>query len=171
MNGREDRKHHAQDVSRVRCAVITVSDTRSPESDTSGQLIRTLLEEAGHSVEQYRVLQDEPALIVAALQTLPDSTAAVIVNGGTGLARRDRTFETLRRIFDKEITGFGELFRMLSYAEIGAAAMLSRATAGVIGRRVVFSMPGAPRAVELAMKKLVLPQLGHVVGLVRGPQG
>jgi molybdenum cofactor biosynthesis protein B len=169
MSDRADiSQHHARDVAQVRCAVITVSDTRTQESDTSGQLIRSLLEEAGHAVDQYRVLQDEPALIVAALQTLPDTTAAVILNGGTGLARRDRTYETLTRIFDKEITGFGELFRMLSYAEIGPAAMLSRATAGVVGRRVVFSVPGAPRAVELAMRKLILPNLGHVVGLVRG---
>lgn len=167
MSRSEHAQHHAGDARSVRCAVITVSDTRTPDTDTSGRLIRMLLEEAGHTVDQYRVLRDEPALIVAALQTLPDPTAAVIVNGGTGLSRRDRTFETLTRLFDKEITGFGELFRMLSFQEIGPAAMLSRATAGVIGRRVVFSMPGATRAVELAMKKLVLPELGHIVGLIR----
>lgn len=167
MSHSDHQRHHAQDAQKVRCAIITVSDTRTPETDTSGKRIRTLLEEAGHTVDQYRVLRDEPALIVAALQTLPDPTAVVVVNGGTGLSRRDRTFETLTRLFDKEITGFGELFRMLSYEEIGPAAMLSRATAGVIGRRVVFSVPGATRAVELAMKKLILPELGHIVGLVR----
>ncbi|GIW45989.1 MAG: molybdenum cofactor biosynthesis protein B [Candidatus Binatia bacterium] len=164
----QDVGHRSADRESVGCAVITVSDTRTPATDESGQLICNLLAEAGHRVEQYRILQDEPALIVAALQTLPPDTAAVLINGGTGLARRDTTYETIHRLFDKEISGFGELFRMLSYQEIGAAAMLSRATAGVIGSRVIFSMPGAPRAVELAMRKLILPELGHVVGLVRG---
>ena len=92
----------------------------------------------------------------------------IICNGGTGVARRDTTYEAITRLLDKEITGFGELFRMLSYEQIGAAAMLSRATAGVAGRRVIFSVPGSTKAVELAMTKLILPQLGHVVGLVRG---
>ena len=92
----------------------------------------------------------------------------IICNGGTGVARRDTTYEAIARLLDKEITGFGELFRVLSYEQIGAAAMLSRATAGVAGRRVIFSLPGSTKAVELAMTKLILPQLGHVVGLVRG---
>ncbi|MCX8071327.1 MAG: molybdenum cofactor biosynthesis protein MoaB [Candidatus Binatia bacterium] len=160
-------QHHRTDAASVGCAVITVSDSRTAANDDSGQLICKLLREAGHRVEQYRILQDEPALILGALQTLPEAAAAVLINGGTGLARRDTTYETVSRLFDKEITGFGELFRVLSFEEIGAAAMLSRATAGVIGRRVLFSMPGAPRAVELAMKRLILPELGHVVGLVR----
>ncbi len=168
MTTQDKHSHRKADHASVACAVITVSDTRTPESDETGNLIRTLLQKAGHRVEHYRVLQDEPALILGALQTLPESVAAVLISGGTGLARRDTTYETISRLFDKEISGFGELFRVLSYQEIGAAAMLSRATAGVIGRRVVFSMPGSPKAAELAMEKLILPELGHVVGLVRG---
>ncbi len=168
MAKQEHSHHRGADVQVVECAVITVSDSRTAANDVSGQLICRLLEEGGHRVVQYRILQDEPALILGALQTLPENVAAVLINGGTGLARRDTTYETVTRLFDKEISGFGELFRILSFEEIGAAAMLSRATAGVIGRRVVFSMPGAPQAVELAMKKLILPELGHIIGLVRG---
>ncbi|GBD25401.1 Molybdenum cofactor biosynthesis protein B [bacterium HR30] len=168
MTKQEHSAHRAVDIEVVGCAVITVSDSRTAADDESGQLICKLLRDAGHEVVQYRILKDEPALILGALQTLPEKAAAVLINGGTGLARRDTTYETVSRLFDKEISGFGELFRVLSFQEIGAAAMLSRATAGVVGRRVVFSMPGAPKAVELAMKKLILPELGHVVGLVRG---
>lgn len=168
MTKQENSLHRSGDVNVVGCAVITVSDSRTTANDESGQLICKLLREAGHQVVQYRILQDEPALILGALQTLPETAAAVLINGGTGLARRDTTYETVTRLFDKEISGFGELFRVLSFEEIGAAAMLSRATAGVVGRRVVFSMPGAPKAVELAMRKLVLPELAHVVGIVRG---
>lgn len=164
----QHRQHRHADQQSVACAVVTVSDTRTPATDESGQLIRRLLEDNGHRVEYYRVLRDEPVLILTMLQTLPQNVVVVLINGGTGLARRDTTYETLTRVFDKEVTGFGELFRVLSYDQIGAAAMLSRATAGVVGRRVVFSMPGAPRAVELAMEKLILPELGHVAGLVRG---
>lgn len=149
------------------CGVITVSDTRTAADDTSGQRIRALLEEHGHRVEYYRIVEDEPAEIAALVRDAPAAVEVIICNGGTGVARRDTTFEAITRLLDKEIPGFGELFRMLSYEQIGAAAMLSRATAGVAGRRVVFSLPGSTKAVELAMTKLILPQLGHVVGLVR----
>ena len=160
--------HQEQRARRVRCAVITVSDTRTEENDTSGRHIRELLESYGHRIEHYQVLRDEPALITAALRSLPAAVEVVIVSGGTGLAPRDTTFEALSRLLDKEITGFGELFRLLSYEQIGAAAMLSRATAGVVGNLVVFSLPGSTAAVELAMTKLILPELGHVAALVRG---
>jgi molybdenum cofactor biosynthesis protein B len=148
--------------------VITISDTRSEADDTSGQRIRALLAEHGHRVAQYRIVQDDPEQIAALVRGVPAAVEVIICNGGTGVARRDTTYEAITRLLDKEITGFGELFRLLSYEQIGAAAMLSRATAGVAGRQVIFSVPGSTKAVELAMTKLILPQLGHVVGLVRG---
>jgi molybdenum cofactor biosynthesis protein B len=162
------KAHHHRDASSVACAVITVSDTRTAETDRSGQRIQELLRTSGHRITQYEILRDEPELIVAAIRAVPPATEVLILNGGTGLARRDSTFEAVNRVLEKEITGFGELFRLLSYKDIGAAAMLSRAVAGVVGDRVVFSVPGSPAAVELAMTKLIVPALGHVVGLVRG---
>jgi molybdopterin adenylyltransferase len=159
--------HHKHDAGPVGCAVITVSDTRTVDSDGSGRRIHELLQAQGHSVAHYQIVKDEPEQIIAALRAMPEAAGVVIINGGTGLARRDTTYEAVQRLLDKEITGFGELFRVLSYEQIGAAAMLSRATAGVAGRRVLFSIPGSTAAVELAMTKLILPQLGHVVGLLR----
>jgi molybdenum cofactor biosynthesis protein B len=160
--------HREKDRPRVDCAVVTVSDTRSEADDTSGRRIRELLEEHGHRVALHRIVKDEPEQIARLLSEIPASVRAVVFNGGTGLARRDTTYEALAALLEKEISGFGELFRMLSYEEIGSAAMLSRATAGVIGGRVVFSVPGSTKAVELAMTKLILPELGHMVGLVAG---
>jgi len=161
-------EHRASSPEAVRCALVTVSDTRTPESDGSGRRIQELLRASGHRVEHYEILKDEPERIVAAIRSVPPAAEVLIINGGTGLARRDTTYEAVSRLLEKEITGFGELFRMLSYAQIGAPAMLSRATAGVVGKRIVFSVPGSTAAVELAMTKLILPELGHVVGLVRG---
>ena len=161
------KEHHKQDAVRSTCAVITVSDTRTVENDTSGQRIKDLLTGAGHQVVFYRIVPDEPAVIERTIGELPHAAEVVICNGGTGLARRDTTYEAISRLLEKEITGFGELFRMLSYEQVGAAAMLSRASAGVSGSRVIFSLPGSTRAVELAMTKLILPQIGHLVGLVR----
>ena len=145
---------------------MTVSDTRTEADDTSGGRIRALLEENGHRVAFYRIVKDEPAQIARLLKDIPASVRAVVFNGGTGLARRDTTYEALAGLLEKEISGFGELFRMLSFEQIGSAAMLSRATAGVIGGKIVFSVPGSTKAVELAMTKLILPELGHIVGLV-----
>jgi molybdenum cofactor biosynthesis protein B len=162
-------EHHAKRRSTVVCAVVTVSDTRTPETDTSGARIRTLLEEAGHRVEAYAILPDDPARIRAHVEALLDAPAveAVIVNGGTGLAPRDTTYEAIEALLEKRLDGFGELFRMLSYEQVGAAAMLSRATAGIARGKVVASLPGSTAAVELAMEKLLVPQLGHMVGLLR----
>jgi len=160
--------HHAHDAGAVSCGVITISDTRSEADDTSGQRIRALLDEHGHRVTYYRIVKDEPEQIAAVIAGAPDAVEVIVCNGGTGVARRDTTYEAITRLLEKEISGFGELFRVLSYEQIGAAAMLSRATAGVAGRRVIFSLPGSTKAVELAMSKLIIPQLGHVVGLVRG---
>ena len=163
-------EHHAKTKHAVGCAIVTVSDTRTPETDASGTCIRALLEEAGHRVAGYAILPDDPGHIRAHVGELvaQPTVEAVIVNGGTGLAPRDTTYEAITGMLEKRLEGFGELFRMLSYQQVGAAAMLSRAAAGVAGRTVIVSLPGAPAAVELAMQKLVVPVLGHMVHLVRG---
>ena len=158
--------HRKHGPSQVRCAVITVSDTRTEATDTSGARIKALLAGSGHTVAGYWIVADEPELIRRRLHEIDGEVQAVILNGGTGLAQRDTTFEAVQALFDKTLDGFGELFRMLSWEQIGAAAMLSRATAGVIDGRVVFSVPGSTAAVELAMTKLILPELGHIVGLL-----
>ncbi len=154
----------------VRCAVITLSDTRTEETDTSGKRIKDLLAEQGQPVVAYRILKDEPEQITAVVQALlaQPEVDAIITTGGTGIAPRDTTFEAIQGLLEKEITGFGEMFRMLSYEDIGAAAMLTRATAGVASGKVIISLPGSTGAVELGMTKLVLPQLGHMMFLLRG---
>ena len=166
----QHQHHHARARRAATCAIVTVSDTRTPETDASGTCIRALLEEAGHHVVAYGIVPDEPLDVRAFVKTHLGDPAidAVIVNGGTGLAPRDTTYETVVALLDKQITGFGELFRMLSYEQVGAAAMLSRATAGVAGGKILVSLPGSPGAVELAMSKLLVPELGHMVDLVRG---
>lgn len=154
----------------VVCAILTVSDTRTPETDGSGRRTRELLEAAGHRVVAYSILPDEPALVRDRIvELLADADVEVVlINGGTGLAPRDTTYEAVSALLDKRIDGFGELFRSLSFAEIGPAAMLSRAVAGVAGRTIVASLPGSTGAVELALSRLLVPELGHMVRLVRG---
>lgn len=160
-------EHKAHDV-RAACAILTASDTRTEQDDTSGQRISELLQAAGHSVSEYRIVRDEPGEIHKIVRSWLGEPAldAVLLNGGTGIAPRDTTFEAIRKLLDKEIEGFGELFRMLSYAEIGSAAMLSRAIAGIASGKLVVSMPGSTAAVELAMQKLVIPELAHVLHLL-----
>ena len=148
----------------IRCGVITISDTRTTETDTSGATIRAALEAAGHTVTRYQLVKDEPDAIAALVRELSDAGCQVILtNGGTGIARRDNTFEAIDALIEKRLPGFGELFRMLSYADIGPAAMLSRATAGIIGGALVFCMPGSTGAVRLAMEQLIIPQLPHLI--------
>ncbi|HEY7030164.1 MAG TPA: MogA/MoaB family molybdenum cofactor biosynthesis protein [Thermomicrobiales bacterium] len=149
----------------VRCAVLTVSDTRTEETDTSGALIRQVLTDAGHVIADYRIVKDEPFEIRDRLAawTSHDGVDAVLTNGGTGIANRDTTYDVIAGLLDKRLDGFGELFRMLSFAEIGAAAMLSRAVAGVYRGRVIVAMPGSTNAVRLAMERLVVPELAHMV--------
>ena len=154
----------------VRCAVITLSDTRDETTDKSGKRIKDLLAEQEQPVTSYQILKDEPDQITAAVRDLlaqPD-VDVIITNGGTGIAPRDTTFEAIQGLLEKEIPGFGEMFRMLSYADIGPAAMLTRATAGVAQGKVIISLPGSTGAVELGMTKLVLPELGHMLFLLRG---
>jgi molybdenum cofactor biosynthesis protein B len=165
--GHHAHKKEAGDT--AACAIITASDTRDESTDESGRLIRELLEKEGHRVVHYRILKDEPTQIVAAVRELiaDQETDAIIVNGGTGIARRDSTFEAIDALLEKRLPGFGELFRYLSYLEIGSAAMLSRATAGIASERAIFSVPGSVSAVRLAMEKLILPELNHIVWLVK----
>ncbi|MGP1373049.1 MAG: MogA/MoaB family molybdenum cofactor biosynthesis protein [Almyronema sp.] len=153
----------------VCCAVLTVSDTRTPETDRSGQLIQTSLAAAGHQVGAYQILADEPAQIQQCLMrwTQRPDLDAVILTGGTGIAPRDTTYDAIAALLEKTIPGFGELFRLLSYEEIGSRAMASRAIAGVYRAKLIFSLPGSSNAVKLAMQSLILPELSHLVGLLR----
>ncbi|MDM5330717.1 MogA/MoaB family molybdenum cofactor biosynthesis protein [Neobacillus sp. CF12] len=150
----------------VYCKVITVSDTRNKETDKSGKLMMDLLEQAGHSIVDYVIVKDEETPIKEEILKgcEREDIEVILTNGGTGIAKRDVTIETVQGLLDKEIIGFGELFRMLSYQEdIGSAAILSRAIAGVVKDKAVFSTPGSTGAVKLAMIKLILPEIGHVV--------
>jgi molybdenum cofactor biosynthesis protein B len=144
-------------------AVVTVSDTRTPETDVNGQYLRRELEAAGHVVHSTRIVRDEPAEVEAALDQLAaEDIHLVLFNGGTGISRRDRTFDVLSAKLEKTLPGFGEIFRMLSYEQVGAAAMLSRATAGVYRGKIVVSTPGSPAAVKLAWEKLIAPEIHHL---------
>ncbi|HEU5139001.1 MAG TPA: molybdenum cofactor biosynthesis protein B [Bacillales bacterium] len=159
-------KHKEQAPEKVRCKVVTVSDTRTEETDKSGKLIRRLLEEFGHVTVDYEIVIDQQEAIREAVVSgcSRKDIDAVLLNGGTGIAKRDVTYEVVESLLEKEIPGFGELFRMLSYTEdIGSAAILSRAIAGTVFDTAVFSMPGSSGAVKLAMNKLILPEIGHVV--------
>jgi len=153
-------------------AVLTVSDTRSEETDLGGGLVRKMAAEAGHREIGYAIVPDEPEAIRETIREFLELPGldTILVTGGTGFSPRDRTVETLSPLFDRPIEGFGELFRMLSWQQIGAAAMLSRATAGVIGQRAIFLLPGSPKAVGLALSELILPELGHLVGQLQKAQ-
>lgn len=161
---------HKADARKARCFVITVSDTRDEKTDRSGAAIKEGLNAGGHGLSGYTIVKDEPDQIEAALKNAVEdaSTDVVIVNGGTGIAPRDGTYEIVSRMLDKRLDGFGELFRYLSYEDIGSAAILSRAVAGTVGDSIVFSLPGSTGAVQLAMTKLILPEIGHMVSQVKG---
>jgi molybdopterin adenylyltransferase len=159
-------EHKKTALIQVNCKIITVSDTRNKDTDKSGQLMKELLEKSGHLIVDYVIVKDEAEVIRTEVikGCTDDKIDVVLTNGGTGIAKRDVTIETVRQLFEKEISGFGELFRLLSYQEdIGSAAILSRAIAGVYKNTAVFSTPGSTGAVQLAMNKLILPELGHVV--------
>lgn len=162
-------EHKAHARTSVACFVVTSSDTRDEASDHSGRLIRELLEEQGHRVVGYALIPDEPAQLREVLEVrAPGKGAeAIIVNGGTGIGRRDSTYDALAPLLEKRLDGFGELFRFLSFEEIGSAAMLSRAVAGTYRGALVFAMPGSTAAARLAMTRLVLPELGHAVHELR----
>ncbi|MEO0868430.1 MAG: molybdenum cofactor biosynthesis protein B [Cyanobacteria bacterium J06642_11] len=150
------------------CGVITVSDTRTVETDKSGQLIKAKLDAAGHPLATYQIVKDEPDRIAALVQQLAPTVDAIICNGGTGIAPRDTTYDAISTLFAKEIPGFGEIFRQLSYAEIGSRAIASRATAGVYQSTLIFLVPGSSKAVSLAMDALILPELQHLIRQLQG---
>jgi len=156
--------HRKRAPAQVPTAVVTVSDTRTRETDTGGARVAELLGTAGHPVVAREIVPDEPAAIAEIVRALlaRDDVGAVVLTGGTGVAPRDVTPEAVEPLLDRVVPGFGELFRALSYAQIGSAALLSRALAGLASGRVVFVLPGSRGAVELAMEKLVLPELGHL---------
>ena len=161
--------HRAYAPGSVACAVLTVSDTRTPQDDTSGDLIHSLLEAAGHKVVERGIVRDEREAIQAfARRAIARSDIdALLITGGTGVSPRDGTVEAVEPLLYKVLGGFGELFRMLSFQEIGAAAMLSRALAGTAERTVLFAMPGSSKAVRLALERLILPELPHLIGQLR----
>lgn len=147
----------------VPVAIVTVSDTRTPETDTNYHYLKPQIEAAGHRVADYRIIKDEPDQVGAVLDQLTAGEARLILfNGGTGIAPRDTTFDALSRKFEKVMPGFGEIFRMLSYEQVGAAAMLSRASAGTYKGKVIISTPGSPAAVKLAWEKLIAPEIAHL---------
>ncbi|NEN89885.1 MAG: MogA/MoaB family molybdenum cofactor biosynthesis protein [Okeania sp. SIO3H1] len=154
----------------VRCAVVTVSDTRTIETDKSGQLLQEMLGSTGHSITAYQIIKDEKLEVVKQLQHLcqREDIDAVILNGGTGIAPRDTTYDAIENLLEKTLPGFGELFRWLSYQEIGSRAIASRAVAGTYQGKLVFSLPGSSNAVRLGMEKLILPELVHLRRQLRG---
>ena len=159
------KEHHRTAPSAVAVGLITVSDSRTEATDESGRLCAELCEKAGHHVAARRLVPDDPALVRAAIEEMIAAAAgvqAILVNGGTGISRRDRTFEAVSGMLEGRLDGFGELFRALSYQEIGSAALLSRALGGIAAGRVVLALPGSRAAIALAMEKLVLPELGHL---------
>jgi molybdenum cofactor biosynthesis protein B len=167
----EDHRHAGRFVAAL--GVLTVSDTRTTETDRSGRLAIRLLEQAGHRVFDYRIHPDDPGVVRDQIEQWLGQTRCdgVLVNGGTGIAARDRTYEAVVGLLDQRLPGFGELFRTLSYEEIGSAAMLSRAVAGIARGRPLFSMPGSTAAVELAMSRLIVPELPHLLGELRKDAG
>ena len=165
MGPRSDLEHKARAPRSVRCFVLTVSDTRTDDTDASGRAIAALLTAAGHVVAGRAIVTDEPDLVRTAVerQLASPDVDAIITTGGTGITSRDSTYEVIASLLQKRLDGFGELFRMLSFEQIGPAAMMSRACAGLVSGRIVVALPGSEAAVRLAMERLVIPELGHLV--------
>lgn len=161
--GAEDHRMKAGKGS-VTIAIVTVSDTRTPETDQNRQYIERRMGELGHRVAAYRLIKDEPDQVATVIQDLAGmpEVQLVLFNGGTGISPRDTTYDVVSKYLEKTLPGFGELFRMLSFQEVGAAAMFSRATAGVYQGTLIFSMPGSPNAVEVALEKLIIPEINHL---------
>jgi molybdenum cofactor biosynthesis protein B len=168
MSAYDEHQRAAEQIV-ARCAILTLSDTRNQSTDKSGARIRELLTADAHAVTHYEVLRDEPELLSARLAALlaRDDVDVILTNGGTGISRRDATVPVIERVIESPLPGFGELFRMLSWGQIGSGAMLSRALAGVAQGKVLFAMPGSTKAVELAMTKLILPEVRHILRELR----
>jgi molybdenum cofactor biosynthesis protein B len=158
-------EHKANAPRSIGCWVLTISDSKTPETDTSGTLIREMLSAGGHRVVGTEIVRDEPAEVQRVIRQAcgKAEVQAIVMTGGTGITSRDSTFDAVEAMLDKRLPGFGELFRMLSYEQVGAAAMLSRAQMGISRGRIVVSLPGSPNACRLALEKLLLPELGHLV--------
>jgi molybdenum cofactor biosynthesis protein B len=158
-------EHKAQAPREVRCYVVTISDTRTEETDTGGRAIVELLRAAGHAIVGHTIVKDDPEAVRGTLerQLANPDVQVIITTGGTGITSRDSTYEAVSSLLDKRLDGFGELFRMLSYQQVGSAAMLSRACAGLVAGHIVAALPGSEAAVRLAMEKLLIPELGHLV--------
>ena len=158
-------EHKSRAPRSVACYIVTVSDTRTMETDTGGRAIEDLLRAASHTVLGREIVSDDPELVRGAIerQLANPDVQVIITTGGTGISSRDSTYETVTAFFDKRLDGFGELFRMLSYEQIGPSAMLSRACAGLVAGRILVALPGSEAAVRLAMERLVIPELGHLV--------
>jgi len=159
------QEHKAQAPQSVRCFVVTVSDTRTEDTDTGGRAIVELLQAAGHAITGRTIVKDDPDLVRGTIERLlanPD-VQVIITTGGTGISSRDSTYEAVSGLLQKKLDGFGELFRMLSYQQIGSAAIMSRAVAGLVVGRIIVSLPGSEAAVRLAMERLLIPELGHLV--------
>jgi molybdenum cofactor biosynthesis protein B len=169
MSGPYDQHVQAAERIAARCAVITLSDTRTAETDRSGRRMRELLEADGHAVAHYAILPDEPQRLAQELQPLlaRADVDAILTNGGTGISRRDQTIGVIEGLLDLPLPGFGELFRMLSWEQIGSGAMLSRAAGGVARGKLLFATPGSTAAVELAMTRLILPEIRHLLAELR----
>lgn len=165
--GVEDHREAAAGLGAFRAAILTVSDTRTEATDESGRLMRDLIEAAGHSVAAYRILRNEPDTVRAAVAELAADVDFMITTGGTGMSPRDLSIEACRPLFRKELEGFGDIFRLLSYQEIGSAAILSRATGGAVGQAAVFCLPGSKAAVRLALERLILPEIRHLLSQIR----
>ncbi|MBA3874176.1 MAG: MogA/MoaB family molybdenum cofactor biosynthesis protein [Anaerolineae bacterium] len=161
--GAEDHREKAG-KGPVTIAIVTVSDTRTPETDANRQYIEKRMGELGHQVAAYRLIKDEPDQVAAVIEelTMMPEVQLILFNGGTGISPRDTTYDVVSKYLEKTLPGFGELFRMLSFQEVGAAAMFSRATAGVYHGKLIFSMPGSPNAVQVALEKLIIPEINHL---------
>jgi len=165
QSGHAHEQHKAHAPQCVTCVVITCSDTRTSQTDTSGQLMMRLLKEHGHDLAGYHVIKDDPAQIRSVIEEAAahDAVQAILINGGTGISKRDSTFEAVDGMLEKRLVGFGEIFRYLTYKDIGSSAIMTRATAGIFRGRIIFSTPGSEGAVRLAMDSLILPELGHII--------
>ena len=162
--------HPDQQITTANCAVITISDSRTTETDQSGKIIQDLLIDRGHCLVDYQILQDEPQQILAMVQQLVaiNNLDVIICNGGTGIAPRDTTYDAIAQILEKTLPGFGEIFRWLSFQEIGSRAIASRAIAGIYQNKLIFSLPGSSNAVRLAMTQLILPEIAHLTKQLKG---
>ena len=160
-------EHRRTAPQEIRCLVLTISDTRTVESDASGRAIAELLQAAGHIIAGRQIVRDEPAEVSTAIEAHAGTVDVIITTAGTGITSRDSTYEAVEALLEKRLDGFGELFRMLSYQEIGSAAMLTRANAGITRATAIFMLPGSEHAVRLGVTKLILPEIGHVLRELR----